>query len=79
MFIWVRLTVKGRGLSFKIKKKNSFVRSSMTAKMYYTVNQYACCCLDFRVFKRRGDPFNLSLWWHSLGLNVGMYVLLLHI
>lgn len=21
---------------------------------------------------------NLSLWWHSLGLNVGMYVLLSH-
>lgn len=27
------------------------------------------------VFERRGNPFNLSLWWHSLGFNVGMYVL----
>lgn len=47
--------------------------------MYYTVNQYACCCLDFHVFDRQGNPFTLSLWWHSLGFNVGLYVLLSHI
>ena len=68
-----------RAFFFWNKKKNSFVRSSITAKMYYTVNQYACCCFDFHVFERQGNPFNLSLWWHSLGLNVGMYVLLSHI
>lgn len=66
-----------RGLSFKIK--NSFVKLNTTAKMYYTVNQYACCCLDFHVFDRQGNLFTLSLWWHSLGFNVGMYVLLSHI
>ena len=71
---------KARGeRAFFSNKKNSFVRSSITAKMYYTVNQYACCCLDFHVFERQGNPFNLSLWWHSLGLHVGMYVLLSHI
>lgn len=47
--------------------------------MYYTVNQYACCCLDFYVFERQGNLFNLSLCWHSLDLNVGIYVLLSHI
>lgn len=55
--------------------KNSFVKSSITAKMYYTVNQYACCCLDFHVLERQGNPFIISLWWHSLGFNVGLCVL----
>lgn len=37
--------------------------------MYNAVNQYACY-VDFYVFKRQRNPFNLSLWWHSLGLYV---------
>lgn len=37
-----------------------FVKSNMTAKMYYTVNQYAChvVLLVFRVSKGQGSPLN---------------------
>lgn len=71
---WFCLSVWGwRGV-----EGGCFVKSNMTAKMYYTVNQYAChvVLLVFRVSEGQGSPLK-SLWCHSLGFKC-RYVCILY-